>query len=147
MEKLISNVVKAQQTTELSCQHTMKLISVLFRIFGQFFILAVDLECKKGGLRSVVTHANCKMQFLCRFNILLPKDYHIGHTEMFHWIEWSKRGGASLQCRHSAHDFVPPSPASVFSSWWELFLSVGHGVICSTAVYGISYEGKAQYEQ
>ena len=93
MEKLISNVVKAQQTTELSCQHTMKLISVLFRIFTQFFILAVDLECKKGGLRSVVTHANCKMQFLCRFNILLPKDYHIGHTEMFHWIEWSKRGG------------------------------------------------------
>ena len=125
MEKLISNVVKAQQTTELSCQHTMKLISVLFRIFGQFFILAVDLECKKGGLRSVVTHANCKMQFLCRFNNLLPKDYHIGHTEMFHWIEWSKRGGGSLQCRHSAHDFVPPSPASVFSSWWELFLSVG----------------------
>ena len=50
MEKLISNVVKAQQTTELSCQHTMKLIYVLFRIFTQFFILAVDLECKKGGL-------------------------------------------------------------------------------------------------
>ena len=28
---------------------------------------------------------------------------------------------SSPQCRHPDHDFVPHSPVSVFSSWWELF--------------------------
>ena len=89
------------------------------------------------------------MQFLCRFNIRLPKDYHIGHTEMFHWIEWSKRGGgfsavSTLCSRLRATLSLLPLSSLHGGNSFSLLASC---VICSTAVYGISYEGKAQYEQ
>ena len=94
--------------------HPARKIEIWIFLVGQM-VLQLSLKgtkCSWEGMK-IINLFVC----LCDLYISASKTQRISHMEQ-NWVVKS-----SPQCRHPDHDFVPHSPVSVFSSWWELFFA------------------------